>query len=55
MQRLIHIYLEDLMKAVGLLESEGYQVSFKDFMRIGVPYTLVAVIAGYIFIWVVWS
>ena len=41
--------------AVGLLESEGYQVSFKDFMRIGVPYTLVAVIAGYIFIWLVWS
>ncbi len=41
--------------AVGLLESEGYQVSFKDFMRIGVPYTLVAVIVGYIFIWAVWS
>ena len=41
--------------AVGLLESEGYQVSFRDFMRIGVPYTLVAVIAGYIFIWVAWS
>jgi Na+/H+ antiporter NhaD/arsenite permease-like protein len=41
--------------AVGLLESEGYQVSFRDFMRIGVPYTLVAVIVGYIFIWVAWS
>lgn len=41
--------------AVGLLESEGYQVSFKDFMRIGVPYTLVAVIVGYVFIWIVWS
>ena len=41
--------------AVGLLESEGYQVSFGDFMKIGVPYTLVAVLVGYVFLWVVWS
>lgn len=41
--------------AVGLLESNGYKVSFGDFMRIGVPYTLVAVLVGYIYLWVVWA
>lgn len=41
--------------AVGLLENEGYQVSFGDFMKIGIPYTLAAVVVGYIFLWVVWS
>lgn len=41
--------------AVGLLESNGYKVSFRDFMRIGVPYTLIAVLVGYIFLWVIWA
>ena len=41
--------------AVGLLEKEGYQVSFGDFMRIGVPYTLTAVLVGYLYLWFVWS
>ena len=41
--------------AVGMLKKEGYEVSFKDFMRIGVPYTLTAVLTGYIFLWLVWA
>lgn len=41
--------------AVGLLRREGYEVTFKDFMRIGIPYTLVAVLAGYIYFWFVWA
>lgn len=41
--------------AVGLLEKEGYRVSFGDFMRIGVPYTLTAVLVGYLYLWFVWS
>ena len=41
--------------AVGLLKKEGHQVAFRDFMRIGVPYTLTAVIVGYLFIWASWS
>jgi len=41
--------------AVGLLESNGYKVSFADFIRIGVPYTLVAVLVGYIYLWIVWA
>lgn len=40
--------------AVGMLRKQGYEVSFKDFMRIGVPFTLAAVLVGYIFIWIVW-
>ena len=40
--------------ASGILGKEGYTVSFKDFARIGIPFTLTAVLVGYIFIWVVW-
>jgi len=39
---------------IGLLRKEGYEVSFKDFMKIGVPFTFAAVVAGYLFIWFVW-
>ena len=39
---------------VGLLKKEGYEVSFGQFMRIGVPYTLTAVLVGDIYLWVVW-
>ena len=38
--------------AVGMLRQNGYETSFRDFMRIGVPFTLAAVMAGYLFIWV---
>jgi len=41
--------------AVGLLRKEGYQVSFGEFMRIGVPYTLTAVLAGYVYFWLIWA
>ena len=40
---------------VGMLRKEGYEVSFGDFMRIGVPFTLTAVFVGYLFIWVVYA
>ena len=39
---------------VGMLQKEGYRVAFKDFMRIGIPFTLTAVMCGYLFIWFVW-
>ena len=41
--------------AVGLLRKEGREVTFRQFMRIGVPYTLAAVLVGYAFIWFVWA
>ena len=33
--------------SIGLLRKEGYEVKGKDFMRIGVPFSLTAVISGY--------
>jgi Na+/H+ antiporter NhaD/arsenite permease-like protein len=39
----------------GILQKEGYEVSTKDFMRIGVPFTLVAVLSGYAVIWLIWA
>lgn len=41
--------------AIGMLRREGYQVSFRDFALIGVPFTLAAVTAAYIFLWLVWN
>lgn len=41
--------------ACGLLKKEGYEVKFKDFMKIGAPFTVVAVTAAYLFIWFVWG
>lgn len=40
--------------AVGMLKQNGYTVKFSDFMKIGLPFTLVAVMAGYLFIWFTW-
>ena len=40
--------------AVGMLRQNGYETSFRDFIRIGVPFTLTAVTVGYLFIWFVW-
>lgn len=39
---------------IGILRGEGYEVKTRDFMRIGVPFTLVAVLAGYILVWLFW-
>ena len=40
--------------AVGMLKQNGYTVKSSDFMKIGLPFTLVAVMAGYLFIWFTW-
>ena len=39
---------------VGMLRKEGHEVSFGDFARIGIPFTLAAVIGAYVFLWVFW-
>jgi Na+/H+ antiporter NhaD/arsenite permease-like protein len=41
--------------ACGLLKKEGVEVKFKDFMKIGIPFTIAAVAAAYLFIWLIWS
>lgn len=41
--------------ALGILRKDGYEVSAKEFMKIGIPFTLVAIMTGYILIWLIWS
>jgi Na+/H+ antiporter NhaD/arsenite permease-like protein len=41
--------------AVGILRREGHHVTFGQFARIGLPFTVVATLAGYIFIWLFWG
>ena len=41
--------------ALGILRKDGYEVKPKEFMKIGIPFTLVAVITGYVLIWILWS
>lgn len=41
--------------AIGILRKNGETVTTRDFLRIGVPFTLSAVLAGYIYIWLVWG
>ncbi|MEI8349250.1 MAG: SLC13 family permease [Candidatus Omnitrophota bacterium] len=41
--------------SVGILKKEGYQVKFMDFVKIGLPFTIVAVLAACCFVWVVWK
>ena len=40
---------------IGILRKAGYEVKTKDFLRIGVPFTLCAVIVGYAFCWIFWA
>jgi Na+/H+ antiporter NhaD/arsenite permease-like protein len=40
---------------IGILKKNGYDVPNKAFMRISVPFTLTAVMTGYLFLWFVWG
>lgn len=41
--------------AIGMLRRDGHVVKNSDFFKIGVPFTLVAVLTGYLFCWFVWA
>ena len=41
--------------AIGILRKNGETVRTRDFLRIGVPFTLSAVLCGYVYIWLVWG
>ena len=41
--------------AIGILRREGYEVANSDFFKIGIPFTLSAVIPAYIYIWLVYG
>lgn len=40
---------------IGILRREGYTVKNSDFFKIGIPFTLSAIIPAYIFIWVLFG
>ncbi|HJC54651.1 MAG TPA: arsenic transporter [Candidatus Gemmiger stercoravium] len=40
---------------IGILRREGYEVKNSDFCRIGIPFTLAAVIPAYIYFWVLFA
>lgn len=40
---------------IGILRKAGYEVKNSDFFKIGIPFTLVAIIPAYIYIWVLYG
>ncbi|HAY73337.1 MAG TPA: arsenic transporter [Ruminococcaceae bacterium] len=40
---------------IGILKKEGYEVKSTTFMKYGVPFTLAAVMTGYVLIWFIWK
>ena len=41
--------------AIGILRKEGHEVKNSDFFKIGIPFTLSAIIPAYIYIWLVYG
>jgi Na+/H+ antiporter NhaD/arsenite permease-like protein len=41
--------------AIGMLKKKGHLVTFREFMGVGIPYTLAAVTAASVFVWVIWA
>lgn len=41
--------------AIGILRKNGYEVKSKDFFKIGIPFTLAAIIPAYIYIWLLFG
>ncbi len=39
---------------IGILRKEGYEVKSTTFMKYGIPFTLAAVITGYLMLWFIW-
>jgi len=40
---------------IGILRKEGYEVKNADFFKIGIPFTLAAIIPAYIYLWLVFG
>jgi Na+/H+ antiporter NhaD/arsenite permease-like protein len=40
--------------AVGILKKKGHSVRFIDFIKIGLPFTIVSVMGSYLFNWFIW-
>ncbi|MFH0739306.1 MAG: SLC13 family permease [Candidatus Omnitrophota bacterium] len=42
------------MVTIGILRKEGYRVKFSEFVKMGLPFTIIAVLLGASFIWSFW-
>lgn len=40
---------------IAILRKEGFEVKNKDFFKIGIPFTLAAVISAYVYLWIVYG
>ena len=40
---------------IGILRRNGHEVTNSDFFRIGIPFTLAAIVPAYILIWVIYG
>ncbi len=40
---------------IGILRKEGYEVKNSDFFKIGIPFTLAAIVPAYIYIWLLYG
>jgi len=40
---------------LGILRKEGYEVKPLQFMKISVPFTIIAVLSGYLLVWLIWK
>ena len=40
---------------IGILKKEGYTVKNGDFFKIGIPFTIAAIVPAYIYIWLVYG
>ena len=41
--------------AIGILRKEGYEVKNTDFFKIGIPFTLAAIIPAYVYLWFIFG
>ncbi|MBR7148507.1 MAG: arsenic transporter, partial [Firmicutes bacterium] len=40
---------------IGILRKNGWEVKNSDFLRIGIPFTMAAIIPAYIYIWILFA
>ena len=44
-----------MIGGIGILRKEGHEVSNGDFFKIGIPFTMAAIIPAYILIWILFG
>lgn len=44
-----------MIAGIGILRKEGYEVKNGDFFKIGIPFTLAAIVPAYIYIWLIYG